>query len=965
MKKIFSILSTFAFLLTILSFSNVPSAYAGPMLKLVTIEAKSPGQVKKLARMGIDISSVRKGPIIKGPRGIPTQTYIVEAVVSARDEKKLVREKFSWSDLPGKGPVKKIGEPYDVYQSFDAPKTGIKAQLNKIQGKYPHLCQLKTIGQSIQKRPMLAMGLTNEKIKGQKPQVLFVATHHAREWVATEMAMRLIKYLTANFGADARVTDLLNTVEVWVIPVGNPDGYQYTFTNERLWRKNLRDNDGDGEITLADGVDLNRNFSAHWGLDEEGSSSDPADGTYRGTAPNSEPETRAVVDFIEDNDFKFVISYHTHGNLILYPWGWQVQTRSLDDPIFVAQAGTDANPAIFDSFHGVGYDPGVGADLYTTNGDFTDWAYYALGIPAQTVEFTTGYDFRFPDDEAMVQTVFEDSLNFALCVAESAVDPAHPVSPVGIVAEDIYHTPVTQSNGPNQMIEVLARKGINLTLTASGGTATPFTEKLGRVYNDRSGTYYSRYVAFIEGQSVGLVDYSINAGGSTLGPFSYEVKSVTGNPILVVAAEDYSGEYPTYANSLSPNFLHYYTDALDAGGYPHDVWDVDADGVPFYPEVLSHYETVIWYTGDDYAATNPYLGVQEVEMNNLRDLLNYNSSQLLATGQDFSWLSVYYGWFPDDFFQYYLGGYMHIEGGGMGPDGPIDVIGDSGGPIFDGLTFSLHNDNGGDGADNQHYADSFTPTGYFLPHYDFDVEAWYDRTGIFDAHSGDYLVYSQQANMAFKRLGGTFTLPAGSPTLKFWVIYDIEDYWDYAFVEVAAAGTDNWTTLPDLNGLTTTDTGDSCAAGWVDQIHPFLAHYMDAACNPSGTTGQWHAFTARSGGWQQVEFDLSAYAGQTVEIYISYATDWATENLGAFVDDIELSGYPPEDFEAGMGAWGVSTAPGSEAPNNWLRREGLGYPEGPAIRSSRTLYLGFGLEAIDTAANRNEVMDRVMQYLGQ
>ena len=66
-----------------------------------------------------------------------------------------------------------------------------------------------------------------------------------------------------------------------------------------------------------------------------------------------------------------------------------------------------------------------------------------------------------------------------------------------------------------------------------------------------------------------------------------------------------------------------------------------------------------------------------------------------------------------------------------------------------------------------------------------------------------------------------------------------------------------------------------------------------------------------------------------------------------------------------MGVWGVSTAPGSEAPNNWLRREGLGYPEGPAIRSLQTLYLGFGFEAIDTAANRNEVMDRVMQYLGQ
>ena len=105
----------------------------------------------------------------------------------------------------------------------------------------------------------------------------------------------------------ARVTDLLNTTEVWVVPVGNPDGYQYTFTNERLWRKNLRDNDGDGEITIADGVDLNRNFESHWGLDEEGSSGIPSSGTYRGIAPNSEPETQAVVKFIKQQRFQI---YH-------------------------------------------------------------------------------------------------------------------------------------------------------------------------------------------------------------------------------------------------------------------------------------------------------------------------------------------------------------------------------------------------------------------------------------------------------------------------------------------------------------------------------------------------------------------------------------------------------------------------------------------------------------------------------
>jgi hypothetical protein len=198
------------------------------------------------------------------------------------------------------------------------------------------------------------------------------------------------------------------------------------------------------------------------------------------------------------------------------------------------------------------------------------------------------------------------------------------------------------------------------------------------------------------------------------------------------------------------------------------------------------------------------------------------------------------------------------------------------------------------------------------------------------------------------------------------VSYDIEFDWDYSFVEIAEAGTDNWTTLPDINGLTTQSTGDSCDAGWVDDIHPFLAHFMDNVCNLTGTTGEWHALTGSSGGWVQMEVDLSAYAGQTVELYISYASDWETQGLGVFVDDIELSGYPLEDFESGMGQWVVSPPPeGSGAFNNWERISGAGFPEGPAIRTENSVYFGFGFEAIDTAANRNVVMDRVTEYLGQ
>ena len=92
MKKACKVLFILALALTVFSATNLPLAHSGPMLKMVAIKANAPGQVKKLASMGIDISEVIKGPLVQGPRGVPMQTYRVEAVVSALDEKKLGRE---------------------------------------------------------------------------------------------------------------------------------------------------------------------------------------------------------------------------------------------------------------------------------------------------------------------------------------------------------------------------------------------------------------------------------------------------------------------------------------------------------------------------------------------------------------------------------------------------------------------------------------------------------------------------------------------------------------------------------------------------------------------------------------------------------------------------------------------------------------------------------------------------------
>ena len=134
-----------------------------------------------------------------------------------------------------------------------------------------------------------------------------------------------------------------------------------------------------------------------------------------------------------------------------------------------------------------------------------------------------------------------------------------------------------------------------------------------------------------------------------------------------------------------------------------------------------------------------------------------------------------------------------------------------------------------------------------------------------------------------------------------------------------------------------------------------------------GTTGEWNAASGRSDGWELWEIDLSAYAGQQVEISLSYASDWAIQGLGDFLDDVQVShGGGTTGFETrDMGGWTPAGPPEGSAPNpnNYMRTESVGFEEGAVVSTDDTLYFGFGFEGITNASVRNAVMDASMDYL--
>jgi len=901
------------------------------------------------------------------------------------------------------------------------------------------------IGHTIGNKPILALKVTKDAREvpdGQRPATLYSATQHAREWLATETGRRMAHLFIENYGGSGpaededgdpidgvtkeQITQLLTKNELWFVVVANPDGYDHTFTpGNRLWRKNLRDNNKDGKITAdQDGVDPNRNYPTKWKYDEEGSSSEFASETYRGTGPASEPETQALDGLLKRVDFEMQINYHTAAELLLYPFGWQVETYTADDPIYRALSGTDADSAVKGQGNAPDdYDPDVAAELYTTNGETTDHAHGAYGTLAWTPELDVGDParggggsvFEFQDAEGDVEDAFEKNIPFALDVARSAADPANPVSHLGNEPADFEVSRFGISYGDPQPVEVDAKRElgqVTMHYRVNGGdekTVQTKEWKGGERYGQGYDVYYHRLRGVVAGTKPGdEVNVWFEGGGKQSQSFTYSAAQESANRVLILASEDYSGHSPDYANKGGPNYLSYYQQALQANGIGYDVYDTDAHGrtAPDALGVLSHYKAIVWYTGDNQRTIEPdqpptgagASKLSDDEYRAVRDYLN-EGGKLLYTGKKAGWdLSNQYvfnaqgnppycnagGGAPvgaciplsNDFLQYYLGSYANnaLRSTKAELDGvTID--------FFDPMKAPTATLNGGDSADNQDFAWTLTPTSTVLPENEFpqfksSEVGDYSINGPLAPKTGDYYMYSQVGDQAYKRLTRTVDLTGKtSGTLKFSTSYDLEPDYDYMFVEAHTVGQEDWTTLPDRNGNTSSEldpAAGSCSDGWAqpDGQHPFLAHYVNPdTCDPHGTTGDWNAATANSNGYRDWEIDLSRFAGKQVEVSIAVATDPFVQGLGVFVDDTEVladgQSVAKTSFETDDGGWTVTGPPAQSKPNpnNWIRSTAL-VEESAAVATADTLYFGFGLEGVRGAGTRNAIMQSAMRYLG-
>lgn len=252
------------------------------------------------------------------------------------------------------------------------------------------------------------------------PVVFFTGCHHAREHMSVEVPMLFIKHLVDQDGKHPDITRLLDTREIYISPMVNPDGHVFDFAKDggKMWRKNRRRNN-DGSF----GVDLNRNYGFQWGTG--GSSTSPRSDVYMGQAPFSEPETVLVRDFVRSqNRMKTLISFHSFSELILYPWGHtfdpigQGEGSAADLPVFQKMAR--------DMAQWNNYRPQQSSDLYIASGDTTDWAYGERGIFAFTFELRpkTMWDGGFYPSPSQIRPTFEENIKPMLYMIEFADDPS-------------------------------------------------------------------------------------------------------------------------------------------------------------------------------------------------------------------------------------------------------------------------------------------------------------------------------------------------------------------------------------------------------------------------------------------------------------------------------------------------------------------------------------------------------------
>jgi carboxypeptidase T len=305
---------------------------------------------------------------------------------------------------------------YEGYHTYAEVGASAKA----VADAHPAIARRFSIGKSYQGREIWAMKISdNVATDENEPEVLYEGGHHADEHMGVEMTLKIMRWLVDGYGTDTRITNIVNSREIWIIFEANPDGAEHDIVNRKFhyWRKNRQPTPDTSYI----GTDLNRNYGYRWGGGGR-TSTNPAAITYRGPYAFSAPEARAVRDFLASRvvngrqQIKLSISFHEAGRLVMWPYGYTMT----DIPSDMTRADHDALVHIGKQMAASnGYRPEQASDLYITSGTTRDFLYGMYRTYAYTFELSV---VDYPDDSKIASETGRNK-NAVLYLAERAWCP--------------------------------------------------------------------------------------------------------------------------------------------------------------------------------------------------------------------------------------------------------------------------------------------------------------------------------------------------------------------------------------------------------------------------------------------------------------------------------------------------------------------------------------------------------------
>lgn len=277
---------------------------------------------------------------------------------------------------------------FGAYHNLDT----IYSWIDTLVADYPNLITKQHIGVTYENRPMYVLKFSTGG--NNRPAIWIDTGIHSREWVTQATGVWTANKIATDYGTDASLTSLLNTMDIYMLIVANPDGYVFSHTNDRMWRKTRSVNPG----YACRGVDPNRNWDAGFG--GPGASSYPCSDSYHGPSANSEIEVKNVVNLIQSHgNFKAFISVHSYSQLLMYPYGYVCSSANHQAELdSVGRAAAQKLRSLYGTAYQVGSICNI---IYQASGGSIDWSYNS-GIKysfAFELRDTGRYGFILPADQ--------------------------------------------------------------------------------------------------------------------------------------------------------------------------------------------------------------------------------------------------------------------------------------------------------------------------------------------------------------------------------------------------------------------------------------------------------------------------------------------------------------------------------------------------------------------------------------